>query len=204
MSQVLPCGRMMDHHYHHYNVLITVPYIIPNIESSRCDSSELNGSSMKMKMWQTPENSVKYFQYSYESLTWTADWSWDILWLIMISRARYQRFKRLLCIILICFRLESGSAGNPDAKRLYDDLLSNYNKLVRPVVNVSDALTVKIKLKLSQLIDVVSSFNFVFVFSHTIKHLTQSHYQSSWHLVNQPKPYARISILTSHTLIPMN
>lgn len=50
----------------------------------------------------------------------------------------------------------SGCCGNPDAKRLYDDLLSNYNKLVRPVVNVSDALTVKIKLKLSQLIDVVS------------------------------------------------
>jgi Neurotransmitter-gated ion-channel ligand binding domain len=46
-------------------------------------------------------------------------------------------------------------AGNPDAKRLYDDLLSNYNKLVRPVVNVTDALTVRIKLKLSQLIDVV-------------------------------------------------
>lgn len=50
----------------------------------------------------------------------------------------------------------AGVAGNPDAKRLYDDLLSNYNKLVRPVVNVSDPLTVKIKLKLSQLIDVVS------------------------------------------------
>lgn len=51
----------------------------------------------------------------------------------------------------------SGCSGNPDAKRLYDDLLSNYNKLVRPVVNVTDALTVKIKLKLSQLIDVVSN-----------------------------------------------
>ena len=50
----------------------------------------------------------------------------------------------------------AGCSGNPDAKRLYDDLLSNYNKLVRPVVNVTDALTVKIKLKLSQLIDVVS------------------------------------------------
>lgn len=50
--------------------------------------------------------------------------------------------------------IESVTAGNPDAKRLYDDLLSNYNKLVRPVVNVSDALMVKIKLKLSQLIDV--------------------------------------------------
>lgn len=50
---------------------------------------------------------------------------------------------------------ETVCAGNPDAKRLYDDLLSNYNKLVRPVVNVTDALTVRIKLKLSQLIDVV-------------------------------------------------
>ncbi|KAJ8674852.1 hypothetical protein QAD02_010638 [Eretmocerus hayati] len=48
----------------------------------------------------------------------------------------------------------AGCSGNPDAKRLYDDLLSNYNKLVRPVVNVTDALSVKIKLKLSQLIDV--------------------------------------------------
>ena len=48
------------------------------------------------------------------------------------------------------------NAGNPDAKRLYDDLLSNYNKLVRPVVNTTDSLTVRIKLKLSQLIDVVS------------------------------------------------
>lgn len=47
-------------------------------------------------------------------------------------------------------------AANPDAKRLYDDLLSNYNKLVRPVVNTSDVLKVCIKLKLSQLIDVVS------------------------------------------------
>lgn len=51
-----------------------------------------------------------------------------------------------------------GTWGNPDAKRLYDDLLSNYNKLVRPVVNVTDAVTVRLKLKLSQLIDVVSRF----------------------------------------------
>lgn len=50
--------------------------------------------------------------------------------------------------------------GNPDAKRLYDDLLSNYNKLVRPVVNTTDVLKVCIKLKLSQLIDVVSGMAF--------------------------------------------
>ena len=61
--------------------------------------------------------------------------------------------------ILVCIHrllMFTGSCGNPDAKRLYDDLLSNYNKLVRPVVNVSDAVEVKLKLKLSQLIDVVS------------------------------------------------
>ncbi|XP_026737384.1 acetylcholine receptor subunit alpha-like [Trichoplusia ni] len=52
--------------------------------------------------------------------------------------------------------LRAATAGNPDAKRLYDDLLSNYNKLVRPVVNTTDVLRVCIKLKLSQLIDVVS------------------------------------------------
>lgn len=62
--------------------------------------------------------------------------------------------KSLFGILWIVLVLISGCCGNPDAKRLYDDLLSNYNKLVRPVVNVSDALTVKIKLKLSQLIDV--------------------------------------------------
>ncbi|XP_045476068.1 acetylcholine receptor subunit alpha-like isoform X1 [Harmonia axyridis] len=62
--------------------------------------------------------------------------------------------KSLFGILWIVLVLVSGYSGNPDAKRLYDDLLSNYNKLVRPVVNVSDALQVKIKLKLSQLIDV--------------------------------------------------
>lgn len=44
--------------------------------------------------------------------------------------------------------------ANPDAKRLYDDLLSNYNRLIRPVVNNSETLTVQLGLKLSQLIEV--------------------------------------------------
>lgn len=63
----------------------------------------------------------------------------------------FSSFSSLLLLRAVC-------AGNPDAKRLYDDLLSNYNKLVRPVVNVTDALTVRIKLKLSQLIDVVGVY----------------------------------------------
>ncbi|XP_026683289.1 acetylcholine receptor subunit alpha-like [Diaphorina citri] len=53
--------------------------------------------------------------------------------------------------------------ANPDAKRLYDDLLSNYNKLVRPVVNTTDVLRVCIKLKLSQLIDVTYHHDHSFI-----------------------------------------
>uniref|UniRef100_A0AAN0N5Z2 Nicotinic acetylcholine receptor n=1 Tax=Polyphagotarsonemus latus TaxID=1204166 RepID=A0AAN0N5Z2_9ACAR len=44
--------------------------------------------------------------------------------------------------------------SNQDAKRLYDDLMSNYSNLVRPVKNLSEPVTVRIKLKLSQLIEV--------------------------------------------------
>ncbi|XP_034935100.1 acetylcholine receptor subunit alpha-like 1 [Chelonus insularis] len=46
------------------------------------------------------------------------------------------------------------ATANPDSKRLYEDLLSNYNRLIRPVGNNSDRLTVKMGLRLSQLIDV--------------------------------------------------
>ena len=51
------------------------------------------------------------------------------------------------------------SGASPDAKRLYDDLLkkSGYNKLIRPVGNTSDTLTVKLGLRLTQIIDVVST-----------------------------------------------
>ena len=67
------------------------------------------------------------------------------------------------CLVFLVFLFPAPShavinTGNPDAKRLYDDLLSNYNKLVRPVKNTTDPLTVRIKLKLSQLIDVVSDY----------------------------------------------
>lgn len=47
-------------------------------------------------------------------------------------------------------------AGNPDAKRLYDDLLSNYNRLIRPVDKNNNTVLVKLGLRLSQLIDLVS------------------------------------------------
>ncbi|XP_050709501.1 acetylcholine receptor subunit beta-like 2 isoform X1 [Eriocheir sinensis] len=59
--------------------------------------------------------------------------------------------------IQVCFAVAlmiAGCFANPDAKRLYDDLLSNYNRLIRPVGNNSEKLIVKLGLKLSQLIDV--------------------------------------------------
>lgn len=62
----------------------------------------------------------------------------------------------MLTLFVLFAEVDDTRGGNPDAKRLYDDLLSNYNKLVRPVVNVSEAVTVRLKLKLSQLIDVVN------------------------------------------------
>lgn len=46
--------------------------------------------------------------------------------------------------------------ANQDSNRLYEDLMMSYNRFVRPVQNDSDTLVVKLGLKLSQLIDVVS------------------------------------------------
>merc|ERR1711899_361275 len=50
-------------------------------------------------------------------------------------------------LLLACF-------ANQDAKRLYSNLLANYDRLIRPVANSSDRLTVHMRLKLSQVIGV--------------------------------------------------
>jgi hypothetical protein len=64
----------------------------------------------------------------------------------------------VMAAVISCFAaLLPSATANPEAKRLYDDLLSNYNRLIRPVGNNSDRLTVKMGLRLSQLIDVVST-----------------------------------------------
>ncbi|CAG9565954.1 unnamed protein product [Danaus chrysippus] len=55
--------------------------------------------------------------------------------------------------ILILLTVCSVCYANPDAKRLYDDLLSNYNRLIRPVDKNNNTVLVKLGLRLSQLID---------------------------------------------------
>uniref|UniRef100_A0A6G1SMP0 Acetylcholine receptor subunit beta-like 2 n=1 Tax=Aceria tosichella TaxID=561515 RepID=A0A6G1SMP0_9ACAR len=60
---------------------------------------------------------------------------------------------KLLVAIVLVLRVVP-SIANPDANRLYEDLMMPYNRLLRPVQNDNDTLLVKLGLKLSQLIDV--------------------------------------------------
>lgn len=46
------------------------------------------------------------------------------------------------------------SDGHLASKRLYEDLLSDYNRLVRPVLNNNDTLYVNLSLKLTQLLEI--------------------------------------------------
>ena len=69
----------------------------------------------------------------------------------------------LTVLVTLLALLPPVSRANHDAKRLYDDLLrkNNYNKLIRPSRNSTDGLTVRLGLRLAQLIDVVSGRLFV-------------------------------------------
>lgn len=63
---------------------------------------------------------------------------------------------RFCLFVAIQLIVVNETLANPDAKRLYDDLLSNYNRLIRPVSNHTQTVLVKLGLRLSQLIDLVS------------------------------------------------
>ena len=62
------------------------------------------------------------------------------------------------CLLGIVLMAEP-SWANEGARRLYETLMHkrDYNKLVRPVHNNSDKLDVLLSLKLTQLIDIVST-----------------------------------------------
>ncbi|KAI6243527.1 Acetylcholine receptor subunit alpha-type unc-63 [Aphelenchoides fujianensis] len=66
--------------------------------------------------------------------------------------------RTLHCVLLtaVFFALLPATVAqnSKDSSRLYETLLSDYNKLVRPVHNNTETLVVKFKLKLSQLLDV--------------------------------------------------
>lgn len=66
-------------------------------------------------------------------------------------------------LVLLAAALAAIGKANPDAKRLYEDLLqrNRYDRVIRPVSNISDKLTVRLGLRLTQLIDVVSTWCFL-------------------------------------------
>ena len=55
-----------------------------------------------------------------------------------------------------CFKNISGSLGGSHERRLLNDLMTNYQKLERPVVDENQAVTLKFGLTLQQILDVVN------------------------------------------------
>lgn len=79
----------------------------------------------------------------------------------MLSKPTHEMATKFIDVLLIfSVFMPDLTPANPDARRLYDDLMTGYNRLVRPVSNTSDTLTVSLGLRLSQLIDVVSTHFF--------------------------------------------
>jgi len=66
---------------------------------------------------------------------------------------------KVCCVVFCIIVLFHFGLTSEKAKKLHEDILhkSGYNKVIRPVINASDHIDVQLGLKLSQLIDVVSS-----------------------------------------------
>ncbi|CAJ0962654.1 unnamed protein product, partial [Mesorhabditis belari] len=69
------------------------------------------------------------------------------------NRFPLKRASSSLCVLLF-LQFWAVISANQHANRLFEDLLADYNKLVRPVENNTASVTVRFKLKLSQLLDV--------------------------------------------------
>ncbi|CAD5224205.1 unnamed protein product [Bursaphelenchus xylophilus] len=61
---------------------------------------------------------------------------------------------KTICSVLVVAVCGLVISANEDAKRLYDDLMVNYNKHRRPARSPTEAVTIFLKLRLSQIIDV--------------------------------------------------
>lgn len=67
---------------------------------------------------------------------------------------------------VVCF---SGMFCSDYEHRLYKELFANYNKIIRPVENVSDPVMVWFEVSLSQLVKVVSNWRtFSFIYLKTL------------------------------------
>lgn len=64
-------------------------------------------------------------------------------------------FITLNLLIIILFQINE-IFSNEDAKRLFDDLLSDYNSQIRPVEKTEDIIELRLGIKLSQIADIVN------------------------------------------------
>ncbi len=65
-------------------------------------------------------------------------------------------FKMFMPIVLVVQMMFTGNVfGDKNAKRLLEDLLKNYNTVVRPVVKPNDCIKLYLGIKLSQIADIV-------------------------------------------------
>lgn len=53
--------------------------------------------------------------------------------------------------------LPSGAHGSEAEHRLFERLFQDYNEIIRPVANVSDAVIIQFEVSMSQLVKVVSA-----------------------------------------------
>lgn len=63
--------------------------------------------------------------------------------------------------------------SNEDAKRLLDDLLNNYNNVVRPVADPKDKINLRLGLKLSQIAD-IDERNQIMTTNVWVRHVSDS------------------------------
>lgn len=70
-------------------------------------------------------------------------------------------FWRIILNLYIIFYISV--LGSEDEERLVRDLFRGYNKLIRPVRNMSETVEVQFGLSFIQLINVVSIFFFVYI-----------------------------------------
>lgn len=78
----------------------------------------------------------------------------------MFAIRLYKKFYTYTMSLAIYFRtllkMNSVNASTQDSTRLFEDLLNNYNQLVRPAKTPSEAVEIQFKFKLLQILDVVS------------------------------------------------
>jgi len=83
----------------------------------------------------------------------------SVILLILCLLVCGENTMKACCYVLCIIGLLNIASSFDKAKKLHEEILveSGYNKVIRPVINPSDHINVSLGLKLSQLIDVVSS-----------------------------------------------